>query len=83
MTADDLAELTARRLALRLDELARVIGGGVARDATARLLDSAAVATAHAVALDLVTADRARALWRAAGLAPPPVVAPTPLRLAA
>jgi predicted nucleic acid-binding protein len=83
MTADDRAELTARRLSLRLDELAQVLAGGVSREAAARLLDAAAVATAHAVALDLLTAERARRMWRAADLEPPPVVEPGPLRVAA
>ena len=83
VTGEDLSELTARRLALRLDELAHVLAGGVSRSVGAQLLESAAVATAHAVALDLVTADRARSLWSDAHLEPPALVQPGPLRLAA
>jgi hypothetical protein len=83
MTADDLAELAARRLALRLDELTHVLSGGVSREAAARLLEGAAVATAHAVELDLLTPERARTMWRAADLEPPALVEPGSLRLAA
>jgi len=57
-------ERTARLLALRLEELARALEqAGVPSQAAARLLESASVATMHAVSLDLVTSERAAAIW--------------------
>jgi hypothetical protein len=57
-------ERTARLLAHRLEELARALEqAGAPPDAAARLLESASVATMHAVSLDLVTSERAAAIW--------------------
>jgi hypothetical protein len=82
MTDDDLAELTARRLARRLDELTHAVrAAGVSREAGARVLESAAVATMHAVSLDLLTLERAAAIWDEAGHELP--VTAVPLRGAA
>jgi hypothetical protein len=64
VTAADRSDLTARRLALRLEELACALErAGVPEGAAARLLESASVATMHAVSLDLVTSERAADIW--------------------
>ena len=64
MTDDGRSERTARLLALRLEELARALERvGAPTGAAARLLESASVATMHAVSLELVTAHRAGAIW--------------------
>jgi hypothetical protein len=64
MTADVRSDLTARRLSLRLEELARALECAGAPNATAaQLLESASVATMHAVSLELVTSQRAEEIW--------------------
>ena len=73
MTHEDRAELTARRLALRLDELGAALrSAGVAPDAATALVESAAVATMHAISLELLTAERARTIWHDAHVDAPP-----------
>ena len=77
MRDDDRSERTARRLALRLDELGTALrAAGVSPEVGARLLESAAVAMRHAVSLDLLSVERARAIWHDAGHELPPNVAP-------
>lgn len=67
MTDAARSERTARILSARLSELARALErAAVPPDAAARLLESASVATMHAVTLDLLTSSRACALWREA-----------------
>ena len=52
-------------LSMRLEELAYIAErSGAAAPAIARLLEAASVATMHAVALDLMTAPQADAIWR-------------------
>jgi hypothetical protein len=64
VTAAARSDLTARRLALRLEELARALElAGAPGGAAARLLESASVATMHAVSLELVTSERAAEIW--------------------
>jgi hypothetical protein len=58
-------ERIARALAVRLEQLAEIAErSGADAPAVARLLEAASVATMHAVALDLLTAPEARAIWR-------------------
>ena len=65
MTADARSERTERILIGRLEELARALErSGAPRAAAGRLLESASVATANAVALDLLTNERAASIWR-------------------
>jgi hypothetical protein len=67
MTEAARSERTARVLGARLDELARALErGGVRPEAAVWLLESAAVATAHAVMLDLLSVAQATELWREA-----------------
>jgi soluble lytic murein transglycosylase-like protein len=64
MTETARSERTARILGLRLEELARALErSGASPAAIARLLEAASVATANAVALELLTAERARGIW--------------------
>jgi hypothetical protein len=64
VTEEARSDLTARRLTLRLEELARALERAGARPVAAtRLLESASVATMHAVSLDLVTSQRAAEIW--------------------
>jgi hypothetical protein len=64
VTSDVRSDLTARRLSLRLEELARALEcTGAPPSAAARLLEPASVATMHAVSLDLVTSERAEEIW--------------------
>jgi hypothetical protein len=57
-------ERTERILVGRLEELARVLErSGAPGDAVTRLLESAAVATVNAVALNLITAEMAETIW--------------------
>lgn len=64
VTTEVRSERTARLLALRLEELARALErAGAPAGAAARLLESASVATLHAVSLELVTSKRAAAIW--------------------
>ena len=56
-----------RRLALRLDELAHALErAGAPPDAVTRLLELTAVATMHAIALEVITSERAAEVWTAA-----------------
>jgi hypothetical protein len=60
-----MQERIARALTARLDELAEVgERAGSRAPSFLRLLDAASVATTNAVALDLLSAPRARAIWR-------------------
>lgn len=82
-------ERVAQRLAARLEELARACErAGAPREPVARLLESASVATMHAVSLELLTAERASGIWTDAVERHPlledaPSVRPTVERLAA
>jgi hypothetical protein len=63
-------ERTARLLVARLDALARA--AGQLRHAEAeRLVELASVATMHAVALEMIQAERADEIWREAHLRHP------------
>jgi hypothetical protein len=66
VTAEDRTELVVRRLTLRLEEVAVAVEHGSTGDAVARLLDLASVATEHAISLELLTEERAAAVWAAA-----------------
>ena len=56
-----------RLLTQRLDELATALTRSNApADGVARLIELASVATMHAVALELLTADRAAEIWTSA-----------------
>ena len=68
---EERSERTASLLSLRLQALARALEApGVPREAASRLLESAAVATMHAVSLDLLSAARATEIWSEARLDP-------------
>ena len=63
MTDETRSERTARLLVARLDALAAAAAG--LRHAEAeRLVELASVATMHAVALEMIQAERAEAIWR-------------------
>jgi hypothetical protein len=65
MNAETRSERTARMLVDRLDALAKAAAG--LRHAEAeRLVELASVATMHAVALEMIQADKAEAIWREA-----------------
>ena len=67
MTVDARSDRTARRLALRLEELAHAVEGAGMRPGEAQpLIELAAVATMHAVTLELLTLERASEIWSAA-----------------
>lgn len=67
VTEDARCERTARILSAHLEELARTLErAAVPRDIATRLLESASVATMHAVALELLTPRRASDLWHEA-----------------
>jgi hypothetical protein len=67
MTEDVRSERTIRILSARLDELAQALERAAVPPALAtRLLESASVATMHAVTLDLLTTTRASDVWREA-----------------
>lgn len=82
-------ERVAQRLAGRLEELARACErAGAPREPVGRLLESASVATMHAVSLEYLTAERAAGIWtdaveRHPVLEDAPAVRPTVERLAA
>ena len=62
-----MGDRTARVLSARLEELAAVAErSGAAAAAVARLLEAASVATMNAVALELLSEDAARTIWREA-----------------
>jgi hypothetical protein len=62
MTREVRAERTAKLLVARLDAVARASSQLPHADAV-RLVELTSVATTRAVALDLLHADRARAIW--------------------
>jgi hypothetical protein len=67
VTEDARCERTARILSARLDELATTLEReALPRHVAARLVESASVATAHAVALELLSAGQASELWQEA-----------------
>ncbi len=85
MTDETRSERTARVLVERLDALARV-ASGLKHPGAERLVELASVATMHAVALELLQADKADAIWRQAHARQPElpaVVVELPERLAA
>jgi hypothetical protein len=64
-----------RVLSARLEQLARALERAhVPPDQASRLLESASIATMHAVTLDLLTEERASEVWRAASDRHPAVV---------
>ena len=84
MTATVRSERTARLLALRLEELGCALERSRGPSEVAgRLLESASVATMHAIDLELVTSERAAAIWTdAASRHPALTAAPVAQRLA-
>jgi hypothetical protein len=67
VTEAALSERTVRILTAQLGELAQVLErAAVPRETATRLLESASIATMHAVTLDLLTSERATELWREA-----------------
>ncbi len=67
MTFETRSERTAHLLAARLEQLASALErSGADATAVARLLESASLATMHAVSLDLLTSARAAGIWREA-----------------
>ena len=65
VTSESRSERTARLLVARLDAVARA--AGQLRHAEAeRLVELASVATMQAVALEMLRADKAEAIWREA-----------------
>ena len=76
------SERVVRRLALRLDELALALeNAGAPPESIERLLDLASVATMHAVALELLTSERAAEVWTAAVARHPVLEAAEPPRV--
>jgi hypothetical protein len=63
VTEDDRSNRTARLLVDRLDAVARVASQLPHKDVE-RLIELASVATMRAVALELLRAERAEAIWR-------------------
>jgi hypothetical protein len=60
-----MRQRVAHALTVRLEQLAQIAEhSGAEGPRIARLLEAASVATTHAVALELLTADEARAIWR-------------------
>jgi ubiquinone biosynthesis protein COQ9 len=85
VTEETRSERTARLLVARLDALAK-IASGVQHAEAERLVELASVATMHAVALEILQAERADAIWREAHERHPQlpqVVLELPERLAA
>jgi hypothetical protein len=85
MIDETRSERTARLLVARLEALAKAASGLRHADAE-RLVELASVATMHAVALELIQAEKAEAIWREAHVRHPelPVVeVELPQRLAA
>ncbi len=85
VTEDARAERTAKLLIARLDALTRV-AGRIPHAEAERLVELATVATMRAVALQLLEAERAAAIWRDAQTRNPElprVVVELPARLAA
>jgi hypothetical protein len=65
LTAEARCERTAKLLIARLDALART-ASQIPHVETERLVELAAVATMHAIALELLETERAEAIWREA-----------------
>ncbi len=63
VTEDTRCARTARLLVARLDELART-ANQLRRPDAERLVELASVATMQAVALELLNAEQAEAIWR-------------------
>ena len=81
MSKRDRTKRTERILIARLEELARALErSGAPSESISRLLESAAVATMNAVALNLLTEEAADEIWRDAAGRHPEL---TPLRHAA
>jgi hypothetical protein len=77
VTDDARCERTARILSAHLDELARTLErAAVPRDVATRLLESASIATMHAVTLELLSPSRAADPWQEAAEQHPSL--PTP-----
>jgi hypothetical protein len=85
VTEETRSERTARLLVARLEALARA--AGQLRHAEAqRLVELASVATMHAVALEIIQAEKAEQIWREAHVRHPElphVALELPERLAA
>jgi hypothetical protein len=85
VTEETRCERTARLLVARLDALAQV-ASGLPHSEAERLVELASVATMHAVALEMLQAEKADAIWREAHARHPElpeVVVQLPERLAA
>jgi hypothetical protein len=85
MNDETRSERTARLLVARLDALARAAGELRHADAE-RLVELASVATMRAVALEMIQAEKAEAIWRDAHVRHPELPAveiDLPERLAA
>jgi hypothetical protein len=85
MNAETRSERTARLLVDRLEALAKA-ATGLRHSEAERLVELASVATMHAVALEILQAEKAEAIWREAHERHPelPEVAiELPVRLAA
>jgi hypothetical protein len=65
MTELTRSERTARLLVARLDALA-LAASGLRHAEAERLVELASVATMHAVALEMLQAEKAEAIWREA-----------------
>ena len=65
MTESTRSERTARLLVARLDALA-LAASGLRHAEAERLVELASVATMHAVALEMLQAEKAEAIWREA-----------------
>ncbi len=63
VTEENRSERTARLLVARLDALAQV-AAGLGHAEAERLVELASVATMHAVALEMLQAEKAEAIWR-------------------
>ena len=80
VTAQARADRTARLLVARLDALARV-AGQLRHAETERLVELASVATMRAVALELICAEQADAIWHDAHVRHPELPHPARLEL--
>jgi cell division septum initiation protein DivIVA len=63
VTGERRSERTARLLVARLEALAQA-AAGLRHSEAERLVELASVATMHAVALELIQAEKAQAIWR-------------------
>lgn len=85
VTAETRSERTARLLVARLDALAQATSS-LRHEEAERLVELASVATMNAVALEMLQAEKAEAIWREAHARHPElpeVVIELPDRLAA